>query len=124
MTNPSDDRRRHGVIETRFRQRAGVAVYNLTINGELWAVVEWSPSRRTWCVQDASGRCLAHCDTIHGENIDAATAVQLAKSMIRDGRIPTPEEAERQLEERLERNRLGEPWQPLPELLPIKRDDR
>jgi len=40
---------------------------------------------------------------VHGENIDAATAVQLAKTMIRDGQIPTPEEAERQLEERLER---------------------
>ena len=44
---------------------------------------------------------------MHGENIDAATAVQLAKTMIRDGQIPTPEEAERQLEERLERD-LGE----------------
>ena len=43
--------------------------------------------------------------------------------MIRDGRIPTPEEAERQLEERLKRNRLGELWQPLPEPVPIKRDD-
>ena len=81
----------------------------LTINRELWACVEWSPSRRAWCVQDASGRCLAHCDAIHGEHIDASTAVELAKAMIRDGRMPTPEEAARQLRERLDRDRLGEP---------------
>jgi hypothetical protein len=106
------DRRRHGVVETRFRQRGGVAVYELTIGGELWACVEWSPRRRAWCVQDASGRCLAHCDAIHGEHIDAATAVRLAKTMIRDGRMPTPEDAAQQLRERLYRDRLGQPWEP------------
>jgi len=103
------DRRRYGVIETRFRQHGRTAFYQLTINSELWACVEWSPSRRAWCVQDASGRCLAHCDAIHGEHIDASTAVELAKAMIRDGRMPTPEEAARQLRERLDRDRLGEP---------------
>jgi hypothetical protein len=107
------DRRRYGAVETRFRQRGRIATYNLTINGQLWACVEWSPSRQAWCVQDASGRCLAHCDAIHGEHIDATTAVQLAKAMIRDGRMPSPEDAVQQLEERLERDRLGEPWEPL-----------
>jgi hypothetical protein len=95
------DRRRFGVIETRFFQRGRVAAYNLTINRQLWACVEWSPTRRAWCVQDASGRCLAHCDAIHGQDVDAQTAVVLAKAMIRDGRMPTPEDAERQLQERL-----------------------
>jgi hypothetical protein len=89
----------------------------LTINRKLWACVEWSPSRRTWCVQDASGRCLAHCDAIHGEHIDAYTAVQLAKAMIRDGRMPTPEDAAQQLHERLDRDRLGEPLQQIPEFV-------
>jgi hypothetical protein len=89
----------------------------LTINRELWACVEWSPSRRAWCVQDASGRCLAHCDAIHGEHIDAYTAVQLAKAMIRDGRMPTPEDAAQQLHERLDRDRLGEPLQQIPEFV-------
>ena len=103
------DRHRYGVIETRFRQHGRTAFYQLTINMELWACVEWSPSRRAWCVQDGSGRCLAHCDAIHGEHIDASTAVELAKAMIRDGRMPTPEEAARQLRERLDRDRLGEP---------------
>jgi len=111
MTTPTD-RRRFGVIETRFRQHGGIAHYDLTINGEVWACVEWSPRRRAWCVQDASGRCLAHCDAIHGEHIDAATAVRLAKTMIRDGRMPTPEDAAQQLRERLDRDRLGQPWEP------------
>jgi hypothetical protein len=99
------DRRRYGVIETRFRRHGEVACYWLTIDGEVWACVEWSPSRRRWCIQDASGRCLAHCDAIHGQDVDAATAVRLAKRMIVDGRMPTPEEAERQLQERLEADR-------------------
>jgi hypothetical protein len=88
--------RRYGVIETRFWQRSQIAAYNLTINGTTWACVEWSSSRRAWCVQDAGGRCLAHCDAIHGEHVDATTAVQLAKTMIRDGRMPTPEDAAKQ----------------------------
>ena len=114
-TSGTGDRRRYGVIETLYRQHGKMAMYNLTINGKLWACVEWSASRRAWCVQDASGRCLAHCDAIHGEDIDAQTAVKLAKAMIRDGRMPTPEDAAQQLEERLQRDRIGEPWQPITE---------
>jgi hypothetical protein len=37
---------------------------------------------------------------VHGDHIDQRTAVDLAKAMIRDGRMPTPEEALRQLQER------------------------
>jgi hypothetical protein len=105
------DRRRHGVIETRYVTVGKLAMYNLTINGKLWAGVEWSASRRGWCIQDASGRCLAHCDAIHGQDVDAQTAVKLAKAMIRDGRMPCPEGAHEQLEERLRRDRLGEPME-------------
>jgi hypothetical protein len=104
------DRRRYGVIETRFQQHRKVAAYWLTIGGEVWACVEWSPSRRAWCIQDASGRCLAHCDAVHGQDIDAPTAVALAKRMIADGRMPTPEQTQQQLRQRLERDRLGEPF--------------
>ena len=113
--NGTKDRRRFGVIETSYRQVGKLAMYNLTINGKLWACVEWSPSRRGWCIQDGSGRCLAHCDAIHGQDIDAQTAVKLAKAMIRDGRMPCPEDAHEQLEERLRRDRLGEPMPPLGE---------
>jgi hypothetical protein len=90
------DPRRWGVIETRFRP-GPPQIYQLTIGGQLWAVVEWSPSRRTWCIEDAAGHCLAHCEHVHGEHIDQPTALALAKAMIRDGRVPTPEEAERRL---------------------------
>lgn len=69
MTTTSFDRRRYGVIETRFHPRGQVAMYVLSIGGETWAQVEWSPSRRTWCIPDAS--------------------------------MPTPEEAEAQLRQRL-----------------------
>jgi hypothetical protein len=88
------DRRRFGIIEVRFVRRN---IYHLTIGGQLWSEVEWSPARQTWCIQDACGHCLAHCDHVHGEHIDQRTAIDLAKAMIRDGSMPTPEEAEQQL---------------------------
>jgi hypothetical protein len=100
------DRRRYRIIEVRHR---GAECYHLTIDGVLWSEVEWSASRRGWCIQDASGRCLSHCDAVHGQDVDAATAVKLAKAMIRDGRMPNPEDAQQQLDERLRRDRLGEP---------------
>lgn len=93
------DKRRYGVIEVRFRP-GPPAIYSLSIGGEHWAAVEWSASRRTWCIEDAAGHCLAHCEHIHGDNIDRPTAIALAKRMILDGRIPPPEEARRQLRER------------------------
>jgi hypothetical protein len=86
---PPTDPRRHGVIEVRCRS----GIYRLTIAGQLWASVEWSPSRRRWCIEDGVGLCLAHVEHIHGEDPDPQAAIQLAKKMIRDGRMPTPEEA-------------------------------
>jgi hypothetical protein len=90
------DKRRYGVIEVRFCP-GPPAIYSLMIGGRQWAAVEWSASRRTWCIEDAAGHCLAHCEHIHGDNIDRPTAIALAKRMIVDGTIPTPEEASRQL---------------------------
>jgi hypothetical protein len=87
------DRRRYGVIETR---RINADTYHLTIDGQLWSEVEWSPSRRAWCVQDAAGRCLTHVESIAGQDRDVQTALRLARRMILDGRMPTPEEAEAQ----------------------------
>jgi hypothetical protein len=102
MMNTTTDERRYGVINTRFHQHGQVAIYTLSISGQVWAQVEWSPAREAWCIQDASGRCLAHCDAIHGQDVDAQTAVALARRMIIDGRMPTPEEADEQLRERQE----------------------
>ena len=96
------DPRRHRVIEVR---RHGAACYHLTIDGQLWSEVEWSASRRAWCVQDAAGHCLTHVEHIHAQDSDAETAIRVAKRMIRDGRMPTPEEAAQQLHERLRRDR-------------------
>jgi hypothetical protein len=104
------DRRRYGVIEVR---RINGETYHLTINGELWSEVEWSPSRQRWCIQDAAGQCLTHVEHIVGRDRDVQTAIRLAKRMIVDGRMPSPEDARRQLQERLDRARLGEPWVPL-----------
>jgi hypothetical protein len=88
------DRRRYGVIEVR---RRNAETYRLTINGQLWSEVEWSSSRRAWCIQDAAGHCLTHVESIVGEDRDMWTAIRLAKRMIVDGRMPTPEEAEARL---------------------------
>jgi len=97
------DRRRYGVIEVR---RLNANTYHLTINGEMWSEVEWSAARQRWCIQDASGQCLSHVEHIIGEDRDVETAIRLAKRMIVDGRMPTPEEAHCQLKQRLERERL------------------
>jgi hypothetical protein len=111
MPTNTKDPRRWGVIETRFRP-GPPAIYQLTIAGELWAAVEWSATRGAWCIEDAAGHCLAHCEHIHGQDIDRPTALALAKAMIRDGRVPTPEEARRQLQERQPREQEQlVPWQ-------------
>ena len=82
---------------------------------------DWSErARQSAQNQDASGRCLAHCDAIRGEHVDAQTAIALAKRMIVDGRMPTPEDAAQQLNERLahdhDRDELGEPWELLQDI--------
>jgi hypothetical protein len=66
-------------------------IYRLYILGELWASVEWSESRGRWCVEDACSQCLAHIEGICGAAPNATMAILLAKQMIRDGRMPTPE---------------------------------
>jgi hypothetical protein len=113
------DRRRYGVIEV---ERRGKYCYALTINGTLWSEVEWSNDRQAWCVQDAAGYCLTHVEHIVGQDRDAEAAIRLAKRMIVDGRMPTPEQAAQQLEHKQERERLGEPFviDPLPEREPGK----
>jgi hypothetical protein len=111
------DRRRYGVIEVR---RLNAETYHLTINGEMWSEVEWSPSRQRWCIQDAAGHCLTHTEHIVGQDRDVQTAIRLAKRMIVDGGMPSPEEAHQQLRQRLERQRLGERWVPLQDTNKIK----
>jgi hypothetical protein len=111
------DKRRFGVIEV---ERINAETYHLTIGGEMWSEVEWSPSRRRWCVQDSAGQCLTHVEHIVGMDHDPQAAIRLAKRMIVNGSMPSPEEALAQLrqkqerqqghEQEQERDRLGEPW--------------
>jgi len=100
------DRRRYGVIEVR---RINAETYWLTIGGRMWSEVEWSRSRRAWCIQDAAGHCLTHVEHIVGQDRDPQAAIRLAKRMIVDGRMPSPEEAHAQLRAEQERPEpLGE----------------
>ena len=78
--------------------RRNADTYHLTIDGELWSEVEWSQSRKAWCIQDAAGHCLTHVEHIVGQDREMQTAIRLAKRMIVDGRMPTPEEALASLE--------------------------
>jgi len=94
------DRGRYGVIEVR---RINAETYHLTIGGRMWSEVEWSRSRQAWCIQDAAGHCLTHVEHIVGQNRDPQAAIRLAKRMIVDGRMPSPEEALAQLEVEQER---------------------
>jgi hypothetical protein len=88
------DRRRYGVVEVH---RVNAETYHLTIGGRLWSEVEWSRSRRAWCIQDAAGHCLTHVEHIHATDRDPQEAIRLAKRMIVDGRMPSPEQALHQL---------------------------
>jgi hypothetical protein len=65
----------------------------LYIRGEYWGAVEWSERRRAWCVEDAEGQCLAHAHSIRGQAGSKKAAVALAREMIRDGRMPNPQQA-------------------------------
>jgi hypothetical protein len=98
-TTTNIDPRRNRPVEVR-RDRHNAQVYWLTIDGQVWSEVEWSPSRRAWCIQDAAGRCLAHVEHIHAQDADREAAIRTAKRMIRDGSLPTPEEADEALRNR------------------------
>jgi len=76
------------------------------IDDELWCAVEWSEKRQAWCIEDAEGRCLSHRAHVHGQAAAEDDAVALAFEMIRDGRMPSPEQARQTRQARLERRRL------------------
>jgi hypothetical protein len=101
-----DDPRRFYPIEVCHH---GDHIIHLMIYGVMWSEVEWSPQRRAWCIQDASGHCLLHCESIVEQDDDEIVAIDTAKRMIRDGSMPTPEEAHAAHEERQLAKELGEP---------------
>jgi hypothetical protein len=97
----ADSRRQKPISVEKYADR----VWHLTIDGKLWAAVEWSKNNLRFCIEDAEGRCLSHRDHVHGGDEDRTAAIALAKEMIRDGRMPTPEAAKKVREDRLERRR-------------------
>jgi hypothetical protein len=106
------DKRRYHPIEV---EQVNAATFHLKIGGVMWSEVEWSPQRRTWCIQDSQGHCLLHCEHIVGQDVDQRTAIAEAKRMIQDGRMPSPEEARAQRQQRAEPEELGEPMEILKE---------
>jgi hypothetical protein len=99
--DPKDDPRRQRPITLRWVGMIG----HLYIDDELWSEVEWSDKRKAWCVQDAEGRCLSHKSHIHGQDAAKDAAIALAEAMVRDGRMPAPEQAKKARAERLSSQR-------------------
>jgi hypothetical protein len=105
----SDPRRQRPIkIEWTNPDRAA----HLYIDLKLWSEVEWSEKRQAWCIQDAEGRCLAHTASVHAQTESKAEALALAEAMIRDGRLPNPEDAKRARDERVQRERERRAKQP------------
>jgi hypothetical protein len=95
------DARRQRPMTLRWQGMIG----RLYIDDVLWAAVEWSDKRQAWCIEDAEGRCLSHKDHIHGQDAAKEPAVALAMEMIRDGRMPTPEDAKKVRRTRLDKKK-------------------
>jgi hypothetical protein len=87
-----DDARRAQRVKIKW-SKDGAAIGRLYVGGEFWGAVEWSEKRQAWCVEDAEGQCLRHAASIHGQESSKVKAVALAGEMIRDGRMPTPQQA-------------------------------
>jgi len=93
----SDDVRRQGQVVVAFRGDAKVGT--LVVADQIWGAVEWSEKHGVWCIEDAEGGCLSHVEAIHGEAASREEAVALAEQMVRDGTLPTPEEAKQRRRE-------------------------
>ena len=105
------DPRRRGEIEiagNRYDQKRF-----LKIDGVMWAEVQWAHHRQMWCIQDACGYCMTHVEHIHCEvpndgiqkpirdrDLNPTAAIDKAKSMIRDGSMPSPEDARKEFKRR------------------------
>jgi hypothetical protein len=76
-----NDPRRHRIISCRRALRW----FLLEIDDVRWVELEWQ-NDRGWLIKDAAGGYQA-------EHRDAMGALQLARRMIVDGTMPTPEQA-------------------------------
>jgi hypothetical protein len=97
------DPRRHQPIKIQWN--SDKLIGRVEIDGQLWCAVEWSDKRQAWCIEDAEGKCLTHSAHIHGQAAAKDDAVALAFDMVRDGRMPSPEQAAENFKARRERRR-------------------
>jgi hypothetical protein len=104
----SDDPRRRKPIKIRWSGMIG----ELLIDGESWGAIEWSDKRKAWCIEDAEGECLKHAEHVRGQAAAKDAAIELAEAMIRDGRMPTPEQARQYRKQRLQEQRARRAKQP------------
>lgn len=95
-----DDPRRARDIVTRIRGAGRNRKAHLFIDGQRWAIIEWGGPQR-WCIEDDQHLCLDHIENAPGDRTTLQQAIALAEAMIRDGRMPAPEEAKRLNDERL-----------------------
>jgi hypothetical protein len=107
-TTAAERQRRHRASEAVQRKsplkltwsKDGARIGRITIYGTFWGAVEWSEKRQVWCIEDAEGKCLQHAESIHGQAPTKDEAVLLAREMILDGRMPSPEQAKAEYETR------------------------
>lgn len=112
ITKEVIDPRRSMTIDVEF----GPTRSMLYINGTLWAEVDWSTARGEFCIQDCYGYCLSHVEHVvatvpypikntenrnpnpiknHEDSLCTGMdkAIEVAKQMIRDGTMRSPEDA-------------------------------
>jgi hypothetical protein len=129
MSDAAADPRRARPITVRVRGVANKREATLWIDGQRWAVVEWGGPGR-WCIEDDQSRCLEHVEDLRGEAATLKAAIALAETMIRDGTMPSPEEAKRLAEKReTKRSQDQDAWdhperlyEPLADALEMWRD--
>jgi hypothetical protein len=91
---------RGGLIAVKW---GALGVGAVSLDGVTFARVEWSEKRQAFCIEDAAGQCLRHVGSLKGQAASKEEAVALAVDMVRDGRMPSPEQAH------AERERLAAP---------------
>jgi hypothetical protein len=98
------DPRRRGNIEIVSSGNRHI----LRVDKVVWAEIEWSQNRRAWCIQDHCGYCLHHVEHLHVtmpnegnpnpttlSDLNPQPAIERAKQMIRDGSMPSPDDAKK-----------------------------
>ena len=86
------DPRRQGSVIVAFKGESR-KTGTIFVDGANWGAVEWSEKRGVWCIEDVEGGCLRHAASVHGKAAAKEEAIALAEKMVRDGTLPTPEEA-------------------------------